>query len=193
MAPSRYPFHRLFLGFRPPAAILSEIAAIRDYFLPRRPVPDSRLHITLLPFPLHEEFPQLLARHVVGALSADELPVCRVILDRLVLGARIGLLQPSEPVPGLQAFQKQVARKVLTAGLRPLKGYRFSPHSTLFYDGPIAPSLGIDPISWTAKELVLVHSLHGRGQHRTLKRWRLSQQRPVRPEAPSRSAPAPAP
>jgi 2'-5' RNA ligase len=180
--------HRLFIGLRPPVPILSEMARIRDAFPCRSRVADDRLHMTLLPFPLQPDFPRLLAREIVAAISSVELPPCRIIVDRLVLGASSALLQPSEPVIGLLSLQRTLAELALEAGLRSLPGHRFSPHFTLFYGGPSEHSSAIEPISWTAEELVLIHSLHGLGRHETLERWPLRDPMRAPPEAPSRSA-----
>jgi RNA 2',3'-cyclic 3'-phosphodiesterase len=165
--------HRLFLAFRPPAPALPEISGIRDAFRSRRIVPDDQLHLTLLPFPLYPRFPEAIARSVMLALSAAELTACRVIVDRLVLGLKSGLLQPSEPVLGLHAFQRMLVRLLLPPKLQMAAERWFRPHFTLFYDGPTGSSLSIEPISWTAEELVLVHSLHGEGRHETVARWPL--------------------
>lgn len=177
--------HRLFIGFHPPAAVIPEMGWIRDAFRSRRRVPDDQLHMTLLPFPLYPSLPEPLARHIIRILSAVELPSCRIIVDRLVLGRRSALLQPSEPLPELRSFQRMLAGLVRQAGLQALEGHRFSPHFTLFYDGPVGPGAYIDPISWTAEELVLVHSFHGQGRHETLARWPLTMRH--RSQVPSRT------
>jgi 2'-5' RNA ligase len=166
--------HRLFLGFRPPRPVVAEFASIRDAFPSRRQVPDDQLHMTLLPFPLVAESPERLARQIIDAVSAVELTGCRVIVDRLVLAPRSGLLQPSEPVRGLLSFQRSLTSLVLKAGLRPREGHRFSPHFTLFYHGPVRSCSCIDPVSWVAEELVLIHSFHGERRHETLERWPLT-------------------
>lgn len=182
--------HRLFLAFRPPAPLISEIGRIRDAFPSRGRVADDHLHMTLLPFPLFSEFPEPVADRLVRVFAAARLPRCRIIVDRLVLGLRSALLQPSEPVLGLQSFQSELARLVREAGLRPLERHRFSPHLTLFYNGLDGPCFWIDPISWTAGELVLVHSLHGEGRHETLARWALSDPQPRSSAAASQWASA---
>ena len=117
--------HRLLLCFRPPDPAIAEMARIRDAFRSRRRVPDGQLHMTLLPFPLSLEFPERLARRIIRDISVAELPSCRIIVDRLVLGPRSGLLQPSEPLHGLQSFQRRLVRLAPQGS-----GRRFSPHFT---------------------------------------------------------------
>ncbi len=55
-------------------------------------------------------------------------------------------------------------------GLRPA----FAPHVTLLYDEERVPEMALpDPIGWTVREFVLVHSVVRRGQHIHLARWQL--------------------
>jgi 2'-5' RNA ligase len=49
----------------------------------------------------------------------------------------------------------------------------FTPHVTLLYDAACVDETTVEPISWTAREFVLVNSLIGQGKHVTLGRWPL--------------------
>ncbi len=50
----------------------------------------------------------------------------------------------------------------------------FAPHVTLLYDQERVPEAALcEPIGWTVREFVLVHSVVGRGRHIHLARWRL--------------------
>jgi 2'-5' RNA ligase len=169
-------------------ALIPELARTRNAFRSPRPVPDEQLHMTLVPFPLCVTFPDGFAGHLVRLISASAFPPCRIVLDRVVLGRRTGLLQPSEPIVGVNWLHRLVTGRLVQAGFRPLAAYRFSPHVTLFYNCSPQPPIYVDPISWTAEELVLVHSIHGASRHETLARWPLRELRSYSPEAPSRSA-----
>lgn len=50
----------------------------------------------------------------------------------------------------------------------------FTPHVTLLYDDRSVAPQAIEPIAWTVREFVLVHSLLGRTEHRILGRWSLN-------------------
>ncbi len=50
---------------------------------------------------------------------------------------------------------------------------QFTPHVTLLYDDMAVAPQPIEPIVWTVREFVLMHSLIGRGQHVPLSRWTL--------------------
>jgi 2'-5' RNA ligase len=49
---------------------------------------------------------------------------------------------------------------------RPRPARRFTPHVTLLRDAHRVPEQEIEPIEWTVREIVLVHSLIGRTIHR---------------------------
>ena len=56
----------------------------------------------------------------------------------------------------------------------PRQARPFTPHVTLLRDRHRVPEQRIEPIEWTVRELVLVHSLIGRPAHRHLARWSLA-------------------
>jgi len=49
----------------------------------------------------------------------------------------------------------------------------FTPHITMLYDRREVPAHAIEPITWTAREFVLIHSLQGLGRHNVVGRWPL--------------------
>jgi 2'-5' RNA ligase len=55
----------------------------------------------------------------------------------------------------------------------PRKAQSFTPHVTLLRDSHRVAEQRIEPIEWTVREIVLVHSLLGRTEHRHLARWTL--------------------
>jgi 2'-5' RNA ligase len=48
-----------------------------------------------------------------------------------------------------------------------------SPHITLLYDKRLIPEHAIEPVRWTAGEIVLVESHVGEGRYSFLGRWNL--------------------
>jgi 2'-5' RNA ligase len=72
------------------------------------------------------------------------------------------------------AFQQALRTELARAGVRHKSGPQFTPHVTLLRDKTRVPEHRIEPICWTAREFVLVHSLLGRTQHIPLGRWFLS-------------------
>ena len=49
----------------------------------------------------------------------------------------------------------------------------FAPHVTLWWDEEVLDAQPTAPISWTARELVLIDSIQGEGRHNNLARWPL--------------------
>lgn len=58
-----------------------------------------------------------------------------------------------------------------TNGLR--SSDHFVPHMTLAYDQKFIPRQPIDPISFGAREFILIHSLRGLTVYKDLDRWPL--------------------
>jgi 2'-5' RNA ligase len=60
------------------------------------------------------------------------------------------------------------------AGLGGATQGEFKPHITLLRDARRVPPARIEPVSWTVREFVLVHSLLGKTTHLHLGRWPLT-------------------
>jgi 2'-5' RNA ligase len=54
-------------------------------------------------------------------------------------------------------------------------GSQFTPHVTVPYDGSRVEEQFIEPIHWTVRDFVFVHSGRGRMMHIPLERWRLGE------------------
>jgi RNA 2',3'-cyclic 3'-phosphodiesterase len=75
----------------------------------------------------------------------------------------------------LMAFQKSFYLAMCRAGLQGPRGNaKFAPHVTLMYDDQGIAEQAVEPVSWTAHDFVLVHSLIGQTRHIHLGRWPLS-------------------
>jgi len=172
--------HRLFLAFRPPLALVAAIGRWRDVTgAGTAVVADDRLHMTALMLGNFQHTPTDLIARIADVLSRSMLCRCRIVLDMLVGGPGTTLLVPSEPLRGMEAVQARLAALVAHAGIAPAPWWRFSPHMTLHYDSGERGQQPIDPISWTATELVLIESLVGQSRHLTRGRWRLIDRQPI--------------
>lgn len=172
--------HRLFLAFRPPTAIVAAIGPWRDVTgAGTAVVTDDRLHMTALMLGNFQHTPADLIARIAEVMSRSMLSRCRIVLDMLVGGPGTTLLVPSEPLRGMEALQAHLTALVARAGIAPAPRWRFSPHMTLHYDFGERGQRPIDPISWTATELVLIESLVGHSRHRTRGRWRLIDGQPI--------------
>lgn len=162
-------FRRYFLALRPPRLAAREIGFWRDSFLfGGRPVADERLHLTLFMLGDFERVPHDLLVRTKAALAEAELPACRIVLDLLTGGHGSALLAPSERLHGLRRLQAGLAALLAAHDIAPAPWWRFSAHVTLLYDHGYAGQCPIDPVSWTADEIVLVESRVGESRHLTL-------------------------
>ena len=100
------------------------------------------------------------------------MPSFRVAFDR-AMSFRNGalVLSGDDSVIGLEVLQQRLS-DVLDGRPRPARS--FTPHLTLLRDSQRVAAHPIEPISWTVREVVLVHSLLGRTTHRHLARLPLA-------------------
>jgi len=100
------------------------------------------------------------------------MPSFRVAFDR-VMSFRNGalVLSGADSVIGLEVLQQRLSDAL---DGRPRPARPFTPHVTLLRDGQRVDAHPIEPISWTVRDVVLVHSLLGRTTHRHLARLPLA-------------------
>lgn len=144
------------------------------YRLSARPLAPERLHVSLLGFGPFPGLPPALVASVVEAAAAIVARPFEVTFDRAMsfLRAPRPLVLCGAGVGELMAFRGLLGGAIEKRGLgRPRPGYM--PHITLLYDTCGIEEHAIEPIRWTVREFVLVHSLLGQGRHIPLGRWRL--------------------
>jgi 2'-5' RNA ligase len=109
----------------------------------------------------------------VKARAADiVMPSFRVCFDRAESfknGALV--LRGDDGTIGLDILQQRLSDALDD---EPRRARRFTPHVTLLRDSHRVAEQPIEPIEWTVRELVLVHSLLGRTEHRHIARWSLT-------------------
>ena len=99
------------------------------------------------------------------------MPSFRVAFDRAESfknGALV--LRGADGVIGLDVLHQRLSDAL---DGQPQPARRFTPHLTLLRDRYRVSERPIEPIEWTVREIVLVHSLLGRTEHRHLARWTL--------------------
>jgi 2'-5' RNA ligase len=137
-----------------------------------RPIRPECLHVSLLFLgPPSEELIRI--GHEAGA--AVRMPRFDVAFDHTVSfhgksGQRPFVLSGRH---GLSPFQSLRLQMVETLRRTPLKSWAwkaFTPHVTLWYGESEIAEHPIEPIGWTVREFVLIHSLQG---HTHLARWAL--------------------
>jgi 2'-5' RNA ligase len=170
------PTDRLFLAVLPDAETSVRIAETARHLrishgLAGKPLRPEHFHVTLSG--IDEGVGVSLDRieAVKERVARVVMPSFRVGFDRAESfrnGALV--LRGDDGVIGLEILQQRLSDEF---DGRPRKARRFTPHVTLLRDGYLVPEQRIEPIEWTVREVVLVHSLIGRTTHRHLARWTL--------------------
>ncbi|WP_375341840.1 2'-5' RNA ligase family protein [Luteolibacter soli] len=101
--------------------------------------------------------------------AANVLPF-PILLDGMVSWSH--LVMTAIESPELIEFQASLLKSIRNQGLRCDGNPKFSPHLTLIRDSRKIPPQQIEPITWTASEIVLIDSTEGKHIH--LGRWPLS-------------------
>lgn len=170
------PADRLFLAVLPDTATATRIAETARHLrishgLAGRPLRPEHFHVALCGIddgigPSRERIESVKER-----VSRVAMPSFRVGFDRAESfrnGALV--LRGTDGVIGLEILQQRLSDAL---DGRPRPARRFTPHVTLLRDGYCVPEQHIEPIEWTVREIVLVHSLIGRTTHRHVARWSL--------------------
>ena len=84
------------------------------------------------------------------------------------------VLRGGKSVIPLIAFQHALGMALAREGFAHRLHAPYTPHMTLLYDGCYVPPREVAPLEWTARSLVLVHSLLGRTRHVPLASWPLA-------------------
>lgn len=172
------PTNRLFFAIYPDAdaaASLGDCAqAIGARMGFRRPsVRPDLLHVTLNHLGDYPDLPPDLLAKANEAGSRLKAAPFDVTFDRAGGFTQPFVLQGAEGLVGLKRFQKALGEAMAWAGLGRWVEKSFTPHVTLFYGEQGPEIFAVEPVTWTVKELVLVHSLIGQSRHIPLGRWLL--------------------
>ena len=168
---------RLFLAVLPDPETASRIAQVARHLrighgLTGKPLKAEHFHVTLFRVGDGSGLPSGLVESVTERAASVVMPSFRVSFDRALSFSNGALvLSGDESIIGLEVLQQRLSDAL---DGRPQPARRFTPHLTLLRDGHRIPEQPIEPISWTVKEVVLVHSLLGRTTHRHLARLPLA-------------------
>jgi 2'-5' RNA ligase len=174
--------HRLFFALRPDAETTARIVVLREDLGRARGfsgtlLKPDHLHVSLMFLGSWDAMPErVLARACEGAARVNARPV-RVTFDRAgSFESKEGnfpfVLRSDDAA--LLALHASLAQALTAEKLGTLVRAAFTPHMTLLYDRRFTEETPIAPITWTAREIVLVHSLYGRNTHKHLASWPLS-------------------
>lgn len=169
---------RLFFAVLPDAETAERIAERAASWraahgLTGRLLKTGHFHVTLAS--VHEGHGLPEAGEIDGWMARARgivMPSFRVGFDRLTSFANGALvLTGEEATIGLEVLQQRLS-DALDDTPRPAR--RYTPHVTLLHDGRHIEPEPVEPISWTVREIVLVHSSIGQTTHRHLMRLPLA-------------------
>lgn len=165
--------HRYFFALQPPEAIVCRAALLRDAFAENGGIVRSdRLHMTLAITDDYRERPARVVDRLLAIgdmIDAEPVPLS---FDRLSGNGRVIALRAGRVPPALGLLQRQLDNQMRYWNVR-RPNWNFNPHMTLVYRPHQEFIRPVEPLAWEAAELVLIHSLVGRGIHHELGRWSL--------------------
>lgn len=176
---------RLFFALFPSATTAARVYSLQQDFRVRhglwgRPIAMTRLHVTLAHLGDYPSLPDdIVASAREAAAQINAAPVEVTFQSALSFAGRQRnrpfVLQGKTGTEDVKAFQRQLGAVMKACGLgrfaRP-----YTPHMTLLYDTAAVAEHPIEPVTWTASEFVLVHSLLGQTRHVRLGQWRFDVQ-----------------
>ena len=174
--------HRVFFAVFPDEAARRAIARVAEDIrsgpmMRGRWIDPSRYHMTLHFLGDSPELRQDLVDRAATAAIKVDLPAFVLSLERIATFHRRkppGVLRCADGATPVHTLWQTLRRELVHVGLGAILEPDFTPHVTLFYsDGSMLEPAAIEPIAWTVRDFVLVHSVVGRKDYRILGRWML--------------------
>jgi len=168
----------LFFSIFPDQAAAVRIANTAEHFrraygLKGAPLLTERFHVTVQGLGNYDGLPRSIVAKAIEAGAAVTSMPFEVEFDRVTsfVGSDALVLRGGGGVDGIVMFHHALGVAMRKSGIS--AGSQFTPHITLLYDGRRVEEQFIEPIRWTVRDFVLVHSLRGRTMHIQLERWHL--------------------
>lgn len=174
---------RLFFAVFPDADSAERIARLAqqlrgEHDLKGRPLALGRFHVTLHHLGDYVGVRPDIVAMADAAAAAVSMPPFNVLFDCAASFSstprnRPFVLRGGDGLAALMAFQQALGMAMKRTGLGCQVKSGYTPHVTLLYDDRCVTRQAVDPIRWTVREFVLVHSLLGRSLHVPIARWPL--------------------
>ncbi|HEY1836378.1 MAG TPA: 2'-5' RNA ligase family protein [Rhizomicrobium sp.] len=174
---------RLFFCLYPDAQTAAQIAALahrikQAHGLSGEPLRAGRLHVSQHHLGDYAGIPDAILANAFVAGGSVAMRPFTVTFDRVesfTRGTRSRplVLRSSDENGGLTALHQNLGAAMKRTGLGHWAHAGFTPHMTLLYDDTLVEEMPVAPISWTVREVTLVHSLLGRKTHIRLASWAL--------------------
>lgn len=170
--------HRFFLALKPDpvaagAACEMALHLKRENRLAGMPLKPENFHISLPLVWEGTEAPTDLAEIISAQVQAVRTPAFEIVLDMAMSFRQakryVLVLGTTRSVTHIYGLNRQL----VLAMRRGTGRASFMPHMSLLYTDKPVEKQPVEPIRWTAREFVLVHSFVGLGRHETVARWPL--------------------
>jgi RNA 2',3'-cyclic 3'-phosphodiesterase len=176
---------RLFFAVLPDIETAGQIAQLASCLRSERglhgkPLDAARLHVSLQGLGDHSGVPQALVALVSEAASTVVLPSFVARFDRVLSFSgklhtgkekRAVVLAGGSGIAGLLGLHRALLAALQGLGIA---ASSFTPHITLLYEEQHVAERGIEAVSWTVREFVLIHSRIGQKlPYALLGRWPL--------------------
>ena len=172
---------RIFFACLPDAATAARIAALaealkRDRGFEGTLILPQHLHVTLFHLGDWNALPGEIVALAKAAAGKVEAPMFDVAFDRAGSFPNRTGVYPfvlTGAAAQWRTLHTALGTALKQAGLGGATQGEFEPHVTLVYDKLRVKPLRIEPIAWTVRDFVLVHSVLGKTRHVHLGRWAL--------------------
>jgi 2'-5' RNA ligase len=138
--------------------------------------PHEFMHVSLNAVGKYADFPEDLVVAVSAAMATVKAAPFEVTFDRVrhVASANAVVLGNAVRSEEIMDLHVQLAKEMWAVGLTFTYNPRFTPHMTLFCDAASVPEHRLAaPVSWIAREFILIRSFIGRGEYEPIDRWPL--------------------
>jgi 2'-5' RNA ligase len=174
----------LFFAILPDISAAARIAQLARHLrgelgLKGEPFALERLHISLHYLGDYEGIPPGIVAAAHEAAATVAMPRFDIAFNRAMsFSGKVGnlpfVLCGDDGGAGLMMLHQRLGTAIRNAGLWRWVKPHYTPHMTLLYDADRVIGRAVETVRWTAREFVLVHSLHGRNRYVVLARWPLS-------------------
>jgi RNA 2',3'-cyclic 3'-phosphodiesterase len=146
--------------------------------LTAKPFAPKRFHISLHHLGDYVGVPNDVVAKAFAAASSLSESGFDVRFDRAgsFMGGRRKLplvLRGGNSVIPMIAFQHALGEAMRRCGLSRWVASHYTPHVTMLYDQRYVEAREVEPIEWSVREFVLIHSVLGKTRHFHLARWTL--------------------
>ena len=149
-----------------------------DHALVDEPLRTERLHVTLQSLGRYPVLPKDLV--VLARLAAARVAMRPFDVEFNMVGSfsrtttrRPFVLLGDDHLVCLHMLRDKLVEALYEVGVIRVKNAPYTPHMTLLYDHPKIEKQAIEPVAWSVREFILVHSLLGQTRHVPLGRWPL--------------------